>query len=471
VARLGRFTGVTSLATLVLASAVFGEPVTAQSTEPHTPPARRPNLLVIITDDQRAETMHVMPRTRRWFEARGTSFTNAYITTPLCCPSRASFFTGQFAHNHGVLTNEDALKLDQRGIVQRYLKRHGYRTAIIGKYLNRWGIKRNPPHFDRWVVPVAGYEDLRFNVNGTRRRIRGYVTDILANHAVQQITQFARTDRPWLMFITPFAPHGPFIPAPRHRRARVGAWGLNPAVRDVERIGKPEDVLERPPFPYKTARRVRRQQLRTLLAVDQLVGRVMREVARTGQADDTLSIFTSDNGYFWGEFGLFDKRRPYEPAYRVPMYLRWPGRIAADADDDRIVANIDVAPTFLDVAGIDPSPDIPMDGRSLVREHGRERMLLEYFPHPRQPPRRAWASIRTETAQYTEYYADLVDGEEDVVWFREYYDVMEDPWSLVNLLEDGNPDTDPSPGELDVLTRWLSSDRACVGTTGPTACP
>src|SRR5918997_6132814 len=143
----------------------------------------RPNILIIITDDQRRSTIRHMPKTRRWFARGGRHFLRAYATTPLCCPSRASIFTGRYAHNHGVENNALAQTLDQRTTIQRYLQRAGYHTALIGRYLNRWPLEEDPPYFDEWAYfssSLGHYYGGRWNVNGRVGTVPGYSTDYIA---------------------------------------------------------------------------------------------------------------------------------------------------------------------------------------------------------------------------------------------------------------------------------------------------
>lgn len=427
---------------------------------------RLPNILVIMTDDQRLDTLSVMPKTLGWLKQKGTTFTNAFVTTPLCCPSRATLFTGRYAHNHEVRTNRDAERMVQASTIQRYLRRNGYLTAIAGKYLNQWPLKQDPPHFDRWAIQKHGYFNARFNVNGRLRTVKKYSTDFVRARAIRFLRWFERRDaRPWLLFVTPFAAHGPFEPAPRHADAAVPDWEGNPAVFEEDRTDKPPWVQERS-MSLQRALELRQKQLRTLMAVDDLVGRLMRELQRLGEARRTLVIFTSDNGYFWGEHGLGEKRLPYLQALRVPLIVRWPGRVTRGAVDDRFVANVDLAATIMDAARIAPRPRFPLDGRSLLGPNVRDRVLSEYWVDPGAPGTPTWAALTTADLQYTEYY-----GENGEVIFREYYDVASDPWQLENLLGDGDPENDPSPEVLERLTAQLARDRLCRGTGGEAGCP
>jgi arylsulfatase A-like enzyme len=213
---------------------------------------------------------------------------------------------------------------------------------------------------------------------------------------------------------------------------------------------------------------LREAQLRSLMAVDEMVGTIMKRLGKLRERKRTLVFFTSDNGYFWAEHGLTDKRMPYTEAINVPFYARWPGRLAAGARDNRLVSLVDLAPTVLAAAGAASNPAYPPDGRSLLDPAWeRDRVLVEYFQDAGAGSIGPWGSVRTRDAQYVEYYGP--DGV--TVEFREYYDLQDDPFQLRNLLGDTNPANDPPPNELQALALALAHDRSCQGTSGPNACP
>lgn len=433
---------------------------------------RRPNILLIITDDQRGDldSLRVMPKTQRLLKRKGTMFTNAFATTPFCCPSRASIFTGRYAHNHGVLismkTHGDAF--NQRSTVQRYLRAAGYRNAYFGKYLNGWPIRRRPPHFQRWAIfskvnlrslPAAGYRDGRWNVNGRVRRVHTYSTTYIRRRAVRFLTQTERNDRrPWFMVLATAAPHLPAPPEGKYRRAWIPSWTNNPARRERNRSDKPPFFRRRNVRHGKMLRH-RRNQLRSLRSVDDMVRAVMRKMGRLRERRNTLVIFMSDNGFLWGEHKRTRKLYPYTMSIKIPLLMRWPGHVARGVRDRRIVGNIDIAPTILHAAGITPSS--PMDGRSLLGGESRGRILTEFWAAAYSPD---WASTRTKTYQYTEYYNDAGD-----VTFREYYDLANDRWQLRNLLGDSDATNDPP--DVAGLSAQLALDRECAGTEGASACP
>lgn len=447
-------------------------PISAAEALPLAPSVRteetrgRPNVLIVVTDDQRWDTLDAMPRTRRWFQEGGTTFTNAFATTPLCCPSRATIFTGRYAHNHGVLNNSTTDRLDHTITLHRYLRASGYQTAIVGKLLNGWDLTTYPPHFDRWAIfneNILGYSGVSFNVDGTVRAAPGYSTDFVRGQAARFLRWFERRDRrPWLLYVTPFAPHKPYTAAPRHRDAAVPPPSLSPAVRESDLTDKPPFVRDRE-LAERGARRIRTAQLRTLRSADDLVGRLTTLVHRLGEQDRTLAFFLSDNGLFWGEHGLVDKRLPYAEAVRIPLMMRWDGHVASNVDDPRPVGTVDLAPTVLSAAGISP-PQPRLDGRDLLTS-SREVMFLEYFFDATRPIP-AWTSIWTTDNQYVEYHNP--DGG---TLFREYYDLAADPWQLTNLLHDGVPGNDPPADRLRRLSDLLDRYRRCRGTSGPNPCP
>jgi arylsulfatase A-like enzyme len=464
----------------------------AETVGPATPAAGQtggdPNVLVIVTDDQRAmDTMEFMPKTMQWFGQGGTTFTNAYDTTPLCCPSRSAIMTGRFNHNNSVLDNGDQVKLDHNSTVQRYLRQHGYMTGMAGKFLNGWDVNDDPPNFDRWALMFPnsgvdgqrGYYGTTFNVDGAVAPVPQYSTDFIADQATTMIDDWnlpATDADPFYLFVTPYAPHGPWTAEGGHpsddddyRSTDVGTWAGNPGVFETDEGDKPTYVRNQDRTLAQGAAN-RQGQLRALLSVDDMVDDIFQELTATGEIDNTLALFISDNGFFWSEHGLTGKNAPYAESIRAPFLMRWPGHVAAAAVDDRIVANIDITPTLLAAAGIDPDPQFPLDGQSLLAPKARRKILTEAWPLGSRGP---WASIRAPKYQYIEYYDDT-SGARD---FREYYNVTLDPYQLTNLIQDGNARNDPY---LPPLEKELGSARTCVGSTCiqllakqpiPTRCP
>ena len=428
-------------------------------------PGGRPNILIIITDDQRAG-IERMPSTTRLFARGGTSFENAFVTTPLCCPSRASIFTGRYAHNHGVHNNYQSERLDQQTTLQWLLRESGYRTAIFGKYFNHWDVARPPPHFDSWATypppdDSGYYYNGRWNVNGVVTTVRPYATKFITEQATSFLRRSESEDgQPWLLYLTPTAPHSPYTPEPKYQHIAVPEWKGNPAVLERNRTDKPPYVLTQE-LGLEYGDELRRKQLRALASVDDLVGRTFDTLAELEERYNTLAFFVSDNGSMWGEHGLSNKRAPYTESIRVPLMMRWPRRLSPGVTDHRLAATIDIAPTALAASGTQSAD--PLDGASLLRRRAaRSRLLLEYWRdqgsgHP------GWASIRSRGYQYVEYYARSGGR----VTFRELYRLHDDPWQLRNLLGDDSRANDPRTKALAAFHKRLARDRACSGD----ACP
>ena len=428
---------------------------------------RPPNVLIIVTDDQR-EGLDAMPTLRRRFIGGGRLYPNFFATTPQCCPSRASILTGKYVHNHGVLNNDADQNLDPRTMLQYFLQRAGYRTAIFGKFLNHWDHWLSPPYFNKWGIfdtrpdqPENPYFDARYNLNGDKKAIDGYTTNVLGRLASRFIrgSDDNRDARPWLLYVAPTAPHSPYLPAPKYEDERFARWEGNPAVFEEDLADKPPWIVARSRTFLKGAR-VRQKQLRTLLSVDDMIAKLLRTMRRNGETN-TIAFFVSDNGLLWAEHEVIAKNLPYQQAVNVPFAVRWPGRIDRGSVDTRLAGNIDITPTVLDAAGVAPD-NAHLDGKSLLDdEWTRDRIHLEFFGptlHDAFPP---WAATRTHDYQYTEYY-----GEQGEVIFREYYDLASDPWELVNLYQDGD-DLTPDPGQQQELEEQLLLDRGCAEQTCP----
>ncbi len=431
----------------------------------HVPPRRAeaagplgPNILIIVTDDQRGpETLSVMPQVRRLFARAGTRYAYAFATTPLCCPSRSSIMTGQYAHNHGVHTNDDAMALDQTTAVHRALHDSGYNTAIVGKYLNKWDPARNPADFDHWAQWLSGwYYNSTYNIDGVPTSVDEYSTSFITSEAMRFLKIFESDDqRPWLMYYWPTAPHSPYTPNFRDRRARVPRPRDTPDRTDRDLSDEPSYIQASASSPAR-APRVRRMQLRTLMSVDRQVGRLFNYLDGLDETRDTLAIFMSDNGFMWGEHGIVGKRYAYTGSILIPMLMRWPGHVEQGAVDTRLVANLDVAATILDAADIELGR---VDGQSLLGGAARDRVLIESWVDD-ETPVPTWASTRTYTYQYVEYYAE----DSITVLDRAYYDLIADPWQRFNLLGDEDPTNDP---DVTFLSAQLAADRACKGSSCP----
>lgn len=415
-------------------------------------PGQRPNVIVIVTDDQR-EGLEVMPSTNELFVEEGVDFPNAFVTTPLCCPARASIMTGRYVHNHGVLSNgeNDWRDLDESDTIQAKLDSAGYRTALLGKFLNHWPTTRVPEHFDEWwllpdVVGRTGYYGATWNVNGSLQKIDTYSTTYLRRNAVEFIESSESVDNdPFYMYIAVAAAHRSFVPEPRYEGAPVPRWEGNPAVFETNKRDKPAYVRHSD-FSFKEGKRRRAAQFRTLMSVDDMVGAINNALEANGE-QNTLAILVSDSGYLWGEHGLTNKQVPYEQSVKMPMMLRWPGH--GPDDDERLVTNVDIAPTIYAAAGVSGATD----GRNLLdRTWNRDRIHLEYFGDPNAPAIPRWASTWTPSGQYVEYY-----GQGASPSFIEYYDLFGDPWQLRNIKAAPN----------NTWATRLRADRSCSGSSCP----
>jgi arylsulfatase A-like enzyme len=392
-------------------------------------PAKRPNFLVIMTDDQSHDTLtaQFMPRTLSGIADEGVRFTQGFDTTALCCPSRSSFLTGEYARHHGVHDNRD--RLTATTIAER-LHDAGYRTGLVGKYLNSWSGEARP-EFDDWAAWIGGYTDAKMNVRGTFETVPGYQTYALRDFALQFLRE-TPGDKPFFLLFTPHAPHTPSTPAPRDADLyrNLPRWrppNFNPA----EMPGVPSWLQERPPLSHRQVHtdvdELRRRQLACLRSVDEAVGDILDLLREERRLDDTFVVFYSDNGFFWGEHRLaLEKNHVYEEAHHVPFAVRYPPLVASSRVDASFVANVDLAPTMCELAGI-PVPD-GMDGRSLVpllSQNGaawRDAMLLEGWPDSGGPYR----ALRTDGMLYAETAGDL----------PELYDLASDPYEMTNLAAD-----------------------------------
>ena len=410
----------------------------------------RPNILVILTDDQRAEgTLGVMPKTRKLFVAGGTIFKNAVATTPLCCPSRASILSGRYAHNHGVTDNFSAGLLDQRKTMQKELQASGYLTAATGKFLNGW--RKDPSYFDRWAIysPPPRYFGATFRIDGVVREVPGYSTTALGQLSLDILNDFeAQDDSPWFMQVAPFAPHGPARPDTRYAFADVPERKQNPALREEDISDKPFYVQATPAKKWRV-RDSRRQQLRTLMSVDDMVAGIFSRLEEMGEADNTLAIFMSDNGFLWYEHQSAGKGEPYDESVEIPLLARWPGHIPAGAKSRRIVANIDVAATAYAAAGVEPGYRV--DGKPLF-DSDRPYIFLEYLLSGEGAEIPRWHSLWTPNSSFIRYF--------DAPESYEYYSPA-DPWQLTNLYGDGIAGNEPSRETR--LLRRLRRSATCAG--------
>ncbi len=390
----------------------------------------RPNFLIIITDDQRFDTMEYMPNTQELIFDQGVTFSNGYITTPFCCPSRASILTGMYAHNHDVHVNED--KLEFPTFVED-LNARGYYTGLVGKYLNSWKGEARP-EFDYWVSffggTVPNYYDPNLNVNGTWQKKTGYITYLFKDYVIEFLQAAARQRKPFLLIFAPNAPHAPFTPA-KEDKGLLTDLPLHrpPNFNEADIADKPSSISGRPQLTEEEIQQIektRRRQLLTLMALDRSIGEIMKELEEIGELDNTVVIFISDNGKHWGEHRLDSKSSAYEEAVKAPFALRYPPLVPTPYIEDKLAANIDIAPTIYELSEI-PLP-ASVDGLSLVSllksdSDWRTKLLLEAWPD-----RGHWTSVHSEQYVYIETDDDL----------SEFYDLTMDPYELDNKINDPN---------------------------------
>ncbi len=394
----------------------------------------RPNFLIILTDDQRYDTMQYMPKTRSLIFDQGATFPHAYITTPLCCPSRSSILTGKYAHNHGVWVNEDLL-LDQKTFID-YLHENGYTTGLIGKYLNTWNGKMRS-EFDFWASYKNGetrYENPLLNVNGEWIRHDGeYVTYTLGNYAIEFLEQSAGKMKPFVLLLAVNAPHHPFTPAPEDMTLNIDLPARLPSFNEEDVSDKPAWIGLKDPAlddnAIQSLDEIRRGQILTLKSLDRTLEKVLTKLDETHAMDNTMIIFLSDNGLQWGEHRLTTKNTLYEESVRIPFAIRYPPLIAKPFVENKVVANIDIAPTLLQLAEIPIPAD--MDGLSLVnlltgQGEWREGVLLEGWP-----PRGEYTAIHTERYVYAETVMDSFAPTSDPE--LELYDLEKDPYQMNSI--------------------------------------
>ncbi len=410
-------------------------------------PDERPNIVLIVTDDQRWDTLVAMPSLLREVAGRGVSFSNAFVVNPLCCPSRASILTGQYSHTTGVYTNAGGFggfeSFDDRSTLATWLQSAGYRTGLVGKYLNGYLSREGdyvPPGWDRWFALTGlkgsgGYYNYEASVDGSVESFGmdddEYSTDRLADEALSFI-RGAPSGQPLFLYFTPHAPHEPAAPAERHRGAFSDLPALRPAsYNEADLSDKPAWLRDLPaltPDERRELDALRRDQFATLVAVDEAVQGILDGLEETGRLANTMVVFTSDNGFLWGEHRLTAKSAPYEESIRVPLVVRFDPLVRTPRSEDRLALNIDLAPTIAELAGL-PAPDA--DGASLVGllagrpSEWRSDFLVEHKKAGSKETT-TYCAVRSEEALYVYYET----GEEEL------YDLTTDPNQLKNVAGD-----------------------------------
>lgn len=437
-----------------------------------------PNVVVIQTDDQSLSTMRVMARTQRLIAGAGLSFDRYYASFSLCCPSRATLLTGQYAHNHGVTSNLPPAggyyALDHRSTLPVWLQRAGYVTGHVGKYLNGYMLGV-PKGWDEWYTGIDPstyrYHDYLLNENGVPRwygrRERDYQTDVLTRRAVGFIRRRAPAGRPFFLSLDYMAPHDeikgiprvtpatPPAPARRHRGVLADVpLPEDPNFDEADVSDKPAHVRDRPRLSdaqKDAAQRRHRARLEALLAVDEGVEQVIGALEETGALDRTYVLFLSDNGWLEGQHRYdHGKLAVYEPSTRLPLLVRGPG-VAAGTTTRALAANVDLAPTILELAGA--AADAELDGRSLVPvlgapQHAPPREVLHEKLTGADP---RFAAVRTDDDLV---YVEHETGE------TELYDLRVDPFQL-----ESRHDDPALAARRAALAQRLAQLRACRGAT------
>lgn len=422
-------------------------------------PDVRPNTLIVLVDDLRWDALgctgHPFVKTPNIdrIAREGARFENALVTTPLGSPSRATLLTGQYAHRHDIRTNGDnsalSFKLQTFPLMQQ---KSGYETAFVGKW--QMGNDDNPrPGFDRWTSfkGQGVYVNQTLNVDGKTVPQTGYVTDLLNAGAVDFIRK--RRGKPFSLTLSHKGVNGPFTPADRYRALYANDPIRRPLNGSDTLDGKP--AMRRPLPPQAPNQRgpsdeVIRQQLQCLASIDEGMGRIFTALEETRQIDNTFIVFTSDNGYFWGEHGLGDKRAAYDESIRVPLLVRYPRFVRPGTRLRNFVLNVDIAPTMAEISRSNPVPGAK--GRSLLpllegrAREWRNSCLFEYFEEPQFPRVPSWQAVRSERWKYIRY--NNLDG------MDEFYDLASDPFEMKNLIADASAQAALQDSKEELARLW-----------------
>ena len=429
----------------ILVLSVFGiEPESAAGLE-------KPNFVFVLTDDMRKDDLQFVPQTRRLLGGSGATFDNAFVTFAMCCPSRASILTGLYPHNHKILRNEarlgggePAFRHLDHSTLATWLDAAGYQTAYFGKYFNDYKGSYRPPGWDVW------------HAQGNPSIPRGtHETDFYAQLSEQFVRDSAGPGAPFLAYVAPHTPHPPANPPARYQKGFPNLRAPRTPAYDEK------NVSDKPPWirtldRLSTAERNEldleyRNRARELGTVDDLVGKLVGTLRATGELDNTYFIFTSDNGFRFGEHRMPPRKSTaYEPDIRVPLLVRGPG-VTAGRNVNQMVINNDFAPTMADLAGVRPTRTV--DGRSFApllrgnRPLWRTAFLVENPTGEVVPPYRA---VRTDDRKkMVQYYTKGV---------REVYDLRSDPMELKNI-QDAMPKKAVSR-----LQKRINALKDCSGT-------
>lgn len=498
-----------SLRVAVLALVVAGVGLVPTPGVAESTPAARPNLAFVLVDDLDLAAMQELPALRPLLHEAGTTFTQAYVSVSLCCPSRATILRGQYSHNTGIFANKGrnggyrafVRKGDELSTVGTWLKDAGYTTALYGKYLNGYPgdgePTRVPPGWSSWMVPASGnpYTQYDYTLNHDGVLIphgnapEDYLTDVLAAQANRFVHEAAVAKRPFFLYLSVFAPHSPETPAVRHEGTHAGARvPRTPALAEDDVSDKPAwmraaEALDNKAVAANDAHY--RRRLQSMEAVVDLIAGLIAQLRTDGTLEDTYLVFTSDNGFHFGEHRLpRGKNTAYDEDLRVPLVVRGPG-VPAGKIVDALTLNTDFAPTFAALAGVTPPEWV--DGRNLAPLWAptppptwRTAVLLEHkgplplddndtrgVMEPEEDEENTapkgkhkgdgggpvFAGVHTRDAVYVEYQ----QGD------RELYDLVKDPYELQNLAATTDAAT------LAKWHGWLEELRTCRGASCRTA--
>lgn len=458
--------GIGLLVGLLVSSAGYQETSLAQT-------APRPNVIVIMTDDQDAKSIKYMPKLNERLAKLGTKSSHFFASTPLCCPDRASFLSGQYAHNHGVFTNDEPdggepkfrSSGGDKSTIATWMKSAGYRTGYLGKYLNGYTDLYIPPGWDRWYAFNAWYgqySNLPVNDQGRRAYFdttKQHEADMLAGRATTYIRNNAPAAAPFFLVVATNTPHAPANVASRHRGTYSSiSLPKPPNFNETNVSDKPSEVRAKPMLTDAevTAREANyRKRMESLRAVDDLVGKVLDELRTQKELRNTHIIYTSDNGWFWGEHRLTAKAFPYEEGARMPLIVRGPG-VPQGRTLNHLLGMHDLAPTIARLAGT--APPASADGKSFTP------LLLSTNPPTKAEWRRdlliesRWPTYQVLRTQGGYYYAEWPKNNE-----TEFYNLNTDPYQL-------NSAHNSAPRWLvSQLAARLSALRTCAGSECRTA--
>jgi N-acetylglucosamine-6-sulfatase len=452
-------------AALVLAgiNATRGAKTAQRRTNVVVAAAKRTNIIVILTDDQRTETLASMPNVQKLLVKHGVSFANSFVSDSLCCPSRASILTGNYAHTTRVYDNHPPhggapafRPHDAKSTIATWLRKDGYDTGLFGKYLNSYG-GGVPPGWDRWVA--YDYEPYYFpyrvftNAPGAcsatpacmlKHDVSTYSTVYFGNAATHFINT-APSNKPVFVYYAPYAPHLPSLPQHKYATRFANLPYFRPPNFNRVTASQPPWIRSLPRMDSVEIAQLqadRRAEYQTLITVDNEVGAIVRSLRRTHRLAHSVILFASDNGISWGEHRLAaaSKQVPYDEALRVPLVVRYEPATTRPRTDHHLVVNIDWASTLADIAG---APHPKTEGRSFLpllddtplHKPWRTQFLLEHYDG--NPPSLAptFCGIRSVDYMYARYSGG----------YQELYDLRRDPYELTNIADD--------PAEAPVIRR------------------